>query len=31
MIKFIIGLVIGVYMGMGIMCLMIINRGDDNE
>ena len=31
MIKFIIGLVIGVYMGVGLMCLLIINRGDYNE
>lgn len=31
MIKFIIGLVIGVYIGVGTMCLMQINRGEEDE
>ena len=31
MIKFIIGLIIGAYIGIGIMCLMAINRGEDDE
>lgn len=31
MIKFIIGLIIGTYIGIGIMCLMQINRGEENE
>lgn len=31
MIKFIIGLVIGVYIGAGTMCLIAINRGEKDE
>ena len=31
MIKFIMGLIIGAYTGIGIMCLMIINRGEEDE
>lgn len=31
MIKFIIGLIIGAYTGIGIMCLMVINRGEEDE
>ena len=31
MIKFIIGLIIGAYLGIGTMCLLQINRGEDNE
>lgn len=31
MIKFIIGLIIGVYIGVGTMCLMQINRGEEDE
>lgn len=31
MIKIIIGFVIGLYMGVGLMCLMIVNRSDYNE
>ena len=33
MIEFIVGLVIGVYIGVGTMCLMVINkdRGEDDE
>jgi len=31
MIKFIIGLVIGAYIGAGTMCLIAINRGEDND
>lgn len=30
MIKFIIGLVIGVYLGGAVMCLVAINRGEDD-
>lgn len=29
MIKFILGLMIGAYIGMAIMCLLQINREDD--
>ena len=31
MIKFIVGLVIGAYIGVGTMCLMVINRGEEDE
>lgn len=31
MIKFIIGLIIGAYSGIGVMCLMQINRGEEND
>ena len=31
MIKFIIGLIIGAYLGIGAMCLMVINRGEEDE
>ena len=31
MIKFIIGLIIGSFIGAGIMCLVAINRGEDND
>lgn len=31
MIKFIIGLVIGVYLGGAVMCLVAINRGEDDD
>ena len=31
MIKFIIGLMIGAFIGVAIMCLMQINRGEENE
>lgn len=30
MIKFIVGLVIGVYIGVGTMCLIAINRGEED-
>lgn len=30
MIKFIIGLIIGVYIGVGTMCLIAINRGEED-
>lgn len=30
MIKFIIGLIIGVYIGIGTMSLIAINRGEDD-
>lgn len=30
MIKFIIGLIIGAYLGIGVMCLMVINRGEED-
>lgn len=31
MIKFIIGVIIGIYIGIGTMCLMAINRGEDDK
>ena len=31
MIKFIIGLIIGAYIGVGTMCLIQINRGEEDE
>lgn len=31
MIKFIIGLIIGACIGVVIMCLMAINRGEEDE
>lgn len=31
MIKFIVGLIIGVYLGIGTMCLLQINRGEKDE
>lgn len=31
MIKFIVGLVIGVCIGVGTMCLIIINGGEEDE
>lgn len=31
MIKLIIGLIIGAYLGIGAMCLIAINRGEDDE
>lgn len=31
MIKFIIGLIIGSFIGVGTMCLMQINRGEEDE
>lgn len=31
MIKFIVGLVIGTYIGVGVMCLIAINRGEEDE
>ncbi len=31
MIKFILGLIIGVYLGIGLMYLMVINRGETRE
>lgn len=30
MIKFIIGMIIGACIGIGIMCLMVINRGEQD-
>lgn len=31
MIKFIIGLIIGSFIGAGTMCLVAINRGEEDE
>ena len=31
MIKFIIGLIIGAYLGIGTMCLLQINGGKEDE
>lgn len=31
MIKFIIGLIIGACIGVVTMCLMVINRGEEDE
>lgn len=31
MIKFIIGLIIGLFIGVGTMCLIAINRGEEDE
>ena len=31
MIKLVTGLIIGVYIGIGIMCLFQINRGEEDE
>ena len=31
MIKFVLGMVVGAYIGITCMCLMVINRGEDDE
>ena len=31
MIKFILGLIIGTFIGVFTMCLMVINRGEEDE
>lgn len=30
MMEFIVGLVVGVFIGISTMCLMVINRGEDD-